>query len=113
MTDIDPMAFGVILTTNLRAPSTWNGTTPIFDPPLTAAEQAILDDLLAMAKSRQTADMTLAEYQAIKPFLASEQTWQAITRNAFVAMTEADSRRALYDIITAEVRLARAARRDG
>jgi hypothetical protein len=97
-------------TTSLRGAP---GLTPVFEPPLTAPEQATLADLTAMAKSRTTAEMTLAEYQTIKPFLDSEAAWMAITRNAFVAMTEADSRRALYDIITAEVRLARAQRRDG
>lgn len=86
--------------------------TLTFDPVLSAAEQATFADLQAMARSRQTADMTLAEYQAVKPFLASEAAWMAITRNAFVNMAEADMRRAVYDIVTAEVRLARAARRD-
>lgn len=87
--------------------------THTFVPPLTVAEQAIYADLTAMAKSSATSSMTLAEYQAIKPFLASEVAWMAITRNGFVNLAEADMRRAVYDIITAEVRLARAARRDG
>lgn len=84
-----------------------------FDPPLAAPEQATLADLQAMAKSRQTADMTLAEYQTAKPFLANEATWMARTRNQFVGLSEQDMRQAVYEIITAEVRLARLARRDG
>jgi hypothetical protein len=82
-------------------------------PVLSAAELVTYGDLEAMAKSTFTASMTLAEYQAIKPHLASEVAWQAITRNAFVNMTDGDMRRAVYDIITAEVRIARAQRRDG
>jgi hypothetical protein len=46
-----------------------------FTPPLTAAEQAILDDLALMAKFGITADLSLAEFRAIKPDLVTARQY--------------------------------------
>jgi hypothetical protein len=65
----------------LRSPDTLatNGTTgdPVltFSPPLTAAEQAILDDLALMAKFGVSADLSLAEFRAIKSDLVTARTY--------------------------------------
>lgn len=49
-----------------------------FVPALTVAEQAKLADLLLMARFGITADLTLAEFQAIKPDLATAKTYAGI-----------------------------------
>lgn len=47
----------------------------VFEPPLTTAEQAILDDLTLMATFGVTADLSLAEFRAIKPDLATARQY--------------------------------------
>lgn len=66
----------------VRAP-TWtpsaNGLpTATFSPPLTAQEQAIFDDITTMAKLGLTNDLTLAEFRAIKPDLATAKAFVGI-----------------------------------
>lgn len=71
--------------TYLRSPSSCatDGTTgdPIltFDPALTAAEQTTYSDLLLMAKFGISANLTLAEFQAIKPDLATARQYVGLS----------------------------------
>ncbi len=65
----------------LRAPTatTFNGDTLVsatFDPPLTAAEQVIFDDLKTMAKFGVS--MTLAEWQSIKADAAGLKSYLGV-----------------------------------
>lgn len=72
-----------LLTRFLRSPLTY-GTddqgNPIatFEPPLTTQEQTTFSDLILMAKLGLTNDLTLAEFQAIKPDLATAKTFVGI-----------------------------------
>lgn len=52
--------------------------TATFDPPLSTAEQATLADIQLLAKLGLTNDLTLAEFQAIKPDLATAKTFVGI-----------------------------------
>lgn len=69
---LDPMT----ILANLRKPAAW-GDPPTWNPPLTAAEQTIYNDLVTMAKFGITASLTLAEFQAIKPDLATAKAYVA------------------------------------
>lgn len=64
----------------LRLPTaTYNAatdtTTYAFVPPLTTAEQATFADLQLMAKFAISDNLTLAEFQAMKPDLATGKTY--------------------------------------
>lgn len=52
--------------------------TLVFEPPLTAPEQATFADLQLMAKFGVAASLTLAEFQAIKPDLATAKAFLGI-----------------------------------
>jgi hypothetical protein len=81
---------------NLRHPLDADGETFTFDPPLTAPEQATLDDVLRMFRAGMT-DLTLAQYQAIRPHLTTIRDLRQMGRNAFMALTAAERDRLLYD----------------
>lgn len=49
-----------------------------FSPALNATEQAIYDDLLTMARFGLSANITLAEFRAIKPDLATARAFVGI-----------------------------------
>lgn len=73
-------ALAALCRTYLREPARFyadDAGVPVVEwsPPLSAAEQAILDDLKAMARLRITG-LTLAEYQALKPTLAGLATYR-------------------------------------
>lgn len=104
----------------LRAPvivagDVQGGMTFTFEPPLTVDEEATLVDLRAMAKSPFTAQMTLEEYQVIKPFLVTERAWVQASRNTFVQTltTDIEQRRLLFDALTAVIRVQLLQNRDG
>jgi hypothetical protein len=72
----------------LRTPTlydTADDATFVFTPTLTPAEQAIFDDLKLMAKF--SVEMTLAEWQAIKPDVA---LLQAFAQGTVASKTLAD-----------------------
>lgn len=50
----------------------------VFEPPLSAAEQAVYDDLARMVRLRVTG-LTLAEYQVLKPTLQGLATYRDAT----------------------------------
>lgn len=62
--------FQLLIWRELRPFDQWVDGQPVFDPPLTAAEQATLADLRAMARFGIDANLTLAEFQAMKADLA-------------------------------------------
>lgn len=95
---------------NVRVPASWaldasGDPVATFSPALTAAEQTAYADCVAMAKSPFLSELTFAEYQAIKAFIADDRAWLALTRNGFVNMTETDSRQALFPALSAVIRL--------
>jgi len=90
------MAAADFIAANLRPVHDWDWTTdpptPLFDPPLTAAERDVLLDLRAIfALGVQT--LTLAEYRARKADVAGIKAYMALasptatqTRDAFRAL---------------------------
>lgn len=107
------MALAGLLATYLRNPSSWDNGVPTFSPPLTAAEQTTYDDLVAMLRTPLTASMTLAEYQQIKPFLATERSFVQMSQSEFIALTQNQRDRTLFDTLTAVIRVQRVMMRDG
>ena len=80
----NPYAPIAAITANLRAPSAqptidaqgeWAFT---FNPPLTAAEQTTLADIMTMEKFGITTNISLAEFQAIKSDLATARAFVGI-----------------------------------
>ena len=69
MSDVSLLAR--LIAEHIRPPATWTSDTGAgtasytFDPPLSPAEQATLDDLVTMARFGVT--LTLAEWQSVKP----------------------------------------------
>lgn len=55
-----------------------NGIVPTFTPPLDAGEQVAFADLRLMASFGLTSNLTLAEFQAIKPDLATGKAFLGI-----------------------------------
>lgn len=80
---VDPMALHMLCARYLRAPATMTtdaqGTiSATFVPPLTVPEQTSFADLQTMAKFGLTNSLTLAEFQAIKPDLATAKAFVGI-----------------------------------
>lgn len=77
------LVFPELLTRYLRTALTY-GTDgsgnyiATFEPPLSGAEQATFDDIVLMAKLGLTNDLSLAEFQAIKPDLATAKAFIGI-----------------------------------
>lgn len=98
------MAYAALIAASIRPPSRWDSSTdpptPIFDPPLTAAEQTTLTDIRTMLRFGVT--LTLAEWQSIKAAAIeartfrqrSGQTWNGLT----TAQREADELQWLRDL---------------
>jgi hypothetical protein len=92
---VDDRLWALVLA-NLRHPLDADGEAFTFEPPLTAQEQATLDDVLRMVRAGMT-DLTLAQYQAIRPHLVTIRDLRQMGRNAFMALTAAERDRLLYD----------------
>ena len=60
-----------------------------FNPPLTTAEQATFNDIILFAKLALDSDLSLAEFQAIKPQLAEIRTFRTRTFAQWNALTAA------------------------
>jgi hypothetical protein len=114
----DTTSLTPLLEQYLRRPDHWDddGTgnlTPVWVPALTAAEQASYTDLIAMSKTAFTAQLTLAEYQTLKPFLATERTFVRQSQSEFIALAQNARDRQLFDAVTALIRVQRQMMRDG
>jgi hypothetical protein len=100
----------------LRAPTIFydeNGTAVFeFDPPLSVAEQATLDGLRAVARSH-VPGISPTEWQAITVDLATMRAFRQQTQAAFIALTQNQRDRALFDAINAQTNVLRALLRDG
>lgn len=81
-----------------------------FVPALSAAEQLAFADIVALARSGY--DLTLTEYQALKPSLATMRTFQQQTQAEFIALTQNARDRALFDLGNAHTKVLRALLRD-
>lgn len=86
--------------------------TPTWDfvPPLSAAEQTTFAQLQRLARSG--ADMTLAEWQAIEPHLATLRTFRTRTTAQWNAMTAAQRDTAIIAGVNALIDVLRSEWRD-
>lgn len=76
-----------------------------FIPSLSPAEQAILADLALMAQFTLTSNLTLAEFQALKPSLAiGKQIVAAPTGTVLTAAQNLASHQAMWKVIGALLR---------
>jgi hypothetical protein len=101
-------ALDALVRQNLRLPDTWwletdtGLVTATFTPPLTATEQTAFADLQTMARLGITANLTLAEFQAIKSQLLEVRTFRSRTLAQWNALTatqrEADQTSYLNDL---------------
>lgn len=93
-----------LVTELVRAPSEYgsneSGDFLIFEPTLTPAEQAIVDNIKASLDSPIT--LTVAEWDAIRPELQSLRGLRQMGRNAFMALTAAERDRLIYDALTSQ-----------
>lgn len=98
---IDPMALANMIGANLRPVTSWDNSTtpptPIFDPPLTTAEQATLASLMALL--RTTVDLSPADWTLIEARLPNLRAFRQQTRNAFMALTQTERDRAIFDAL--------------
>jgi hypothetical protein len=110
---------GELCATYLRAPesiatdATSGEPVLVFNPALTTAEQATLADLLRMARMGVPNTLSLAEFQAIKADLDTMRTFRQQTQAGFIALTQNQRDRALFDAINAQTNVLRALLRDG
>jgi hypothetical protein len=92
------------VTAAVRAPSDIQATattiTLTYDPDLTPAElvtvTAVVDDVVSVTNSWDV-QLSLAEWQAIRPHIATIRDLRQMGRNAFMALTAAERDRLLYD----------------
>jgi hypothetical protein len=70
--------FQLLIWREIRPFAQWVDGEPVFVPPLTTAEQASLADLRLMARFSIASDLTLAEFQALKPDLATGRAFLGI-----------------------------------
>lgn len=95
----------------LRAPATASidaegVITTTFDPPLSASEQVTYD---SMIQTLSTPDVMRPEiFEAIKPDLAVMRTFRQQTQASFLALTQNQRDRALFDVINAQTNVLRA-----
>lgn len=94
----------------LRPVTSWTGDasgemTPVFEPPLSAAEQATYADIVTLATATQT--MTPTDYAAVRTQMQQLRSTRQLGRPAFLALTTAQQMRILYDddVATAEILL--------
>lgn len=72
-----------------------------WEPPLTAAEQADFDTLVALVRSGMTG-LSIADYRTVRAQLPALRAVRQLTRNQFVNLTEAERARMVYDAIVAD-----------
>lgn len=84
-----------------------------FLPPLSSGEQATYDAIVAVARSGS--DITPAEYAALNVTngpLPTLRTFQQMSQSEFIALAQNARDRALFDSVTALIRVIRALMRD-
>ena len=69
--------------------------TPVFVPPLNPTEQEAFDGLQALA--RATLDLNPDDWAAIDAKLPNLRTFRQQTRNQFMALTQTERDRAIFD----------------
>lgn len=83
MAVFDPNGEAVLISRYIRDLSGWDQSTtpptPIFNPPLTTAEQATLADIVTMMNLGVTSNLTLAEFQTMKPDLANGRAYLGLS----------------------------------
>ena len=97
---------------HLRQP-TWDDALAanVFDPPLTAEEQAVYARLQRAARSA-VQGITPDEWLAIEDDLAAMRTFRQQTQAQFMALTATQRDRALFDAVNAQTNVLRALLRD-
>lgn len=81
------------------------------NPTLTAEQQTTLADLLVFWRSGITG-ITFAEWQALDAAMADDRAFRQQTRAQFLAKTQAQQARELFDLGTAHSKMIRALTRD-
>ena len=79
--------------------SSLDPTQLFFDPPLTSAEQATLDAIVAATRSKTGLSPT--DYAAVRSQMQILRDLRQLGRNAFVAQTQAQINRQEYDCLVA------------
>jgi hypothetical protein len=72
----------------------------VYDPDLSAQEQATFDDALARVRSSM-GHLTSAQYAAVRDQMQVLRDFRQLGRSAFMALTAAERDRQLYDAQTA------------
>jgi hypothetical protein len=83
--------------------------TLTFTPDLTASDISTLTAVVRAALSV----LTRAERDMIEPFLATQRTFVGLAQADFIALTQNQRDRTLFDVVTALARTQRAMLRDG
>lgn len=72
-----------------------------WEPPLTAQEQADFDILVGIAKSGMTG-LSIEEYRIVRQNLPALRALRQLTQSQFIALTQNQRDRMLYDAIVAD-----------
>jgi hypothetical protein len=75
--------------------------TFIWNPPLTAQEQADFDILVGIARSGMTS-LSIAEYQTVRQNLQPLRALRQLTQSQFIALTQNQRDRMLYDALVGD-----------
>lgn len=103
------------VTRTVRPPTqiVFDGTRVLyrFTPDLVPAEVASFNAAVSACRSRNVV-ITATEWAALDPHLVTLRTFQQMSRNDFLALTNADRERLTFDTMTAAIRVLRALLRD-
>lgn len=72
----------------------------VFDPPLTAAEEATYSTFSRLASMQQP--MTTGQYDSLRAQMQTLRDLRQLGRNAFMALSAAERDRLIYDALTAQ-----------
>ena len=87
--------------TEIRWDASTSTATYVFTPDLTAAQAATFADCVAFRRSGLSTTLTLVEYQALAPFLATGRAFVQQSQSQYMALTQAQRDRMNFDNITA------------
>lgn len=83
----------------------------VWTPDLTSTELAAITDIVATGKSAVA--INVADYQALKPFLTTMRALLGLSQSDFMALTQAQRDRMIFDNLSAIERVLLRMLRDG
>lgn len=101
---IDRLALGV------RLPTTMDATTATFTPDLTTDEQAAVS--LALDRAESETGLTAEGYAAIRSQMQTLRALRQMGRNGFMALSQSERDRLIYDNLVAVTQVFIAMQRD-